>query len=325
MKKISILICEVISLICLSCKEKIPNDLFCLAITEPPYKIEYYEGDTLILSGLIVTLVKLNGTEEDIYFSEFDKRGLICSPNSGSLLTKENEVIEITHFESNISVKQAIKVNTLIPHDSNDIICPELIDIDLNRYKTVKIGNQWWMAENLKVTHYSDGADIPYLPGSFNWYYNYRINGYCWVNDAEVNRDIYGALYSHDAALNMINAEDQNEKIQGVCPTGWHIPRMEEWEVLIEFLGGTEIAGAKMKATGDTYWGLNNDGTNESGFTALPAGVRETNFKEVLRLASFWSFGERENYIEISKDSPKVFKNYPHYYERARSVRCIKD
>jgi uncharacterized protein (TIGR02145 family) len=146
--------------------------------------------------------------------------------------------------------------------DEMEIKSGTLTDIDGNKYRTVKIGTQWWMAENLQVTKYSNGDTIPYKldhsAGSTVFqgaYYNYN-------NDTK-NVVTYGRLYNW-YALN------DNRKI---TPEGWHVPSDHEWQVLIDFLGGNAIAGGEIKESGFAHWSSPNTGaTNSSGFSALPGG-----------------------------------------------------
>jgi uncharacterized protein (TIGR02145 family) len=141
-------------------------------------------------------------------------------------------------------------------------------DIDGNVYKTVKIGNQWWMAENLKVTHYRNGDEIPNRADDDEW--NKGIGAYCNYNNDVTNFEIYGGIYNWFAV-------DDSRKL---APEGWHVPTDDEWQVLVDYLGGDTLAGGKMKSTGtieggDGLWRGSNEGTtNESGFSALPGGYR---------------------------------------------------
>ena len=136
-------------------------------------------------------------------------------------------------------------------------------DIDGNVYETVVIGDQLWMAENLKVTHYNNGEDIPTgLNSESTGDWPNTIEGaYAIYYDEQSNLEIYGNLY------NWYAIDDE----RGVCPDGWHVPSDEEWTILMDYLGGALIAGLKMKDV------LNWDGTNESGFTALPSGMIHPN------------------------------------------------
>jgi len=132
-------------------------------------------------------------------------------------------------------------------------------DYDNNHYTTVQIGAQTWMEENLKSTHYSDGATAEY--------YDYDHDPY--------NSLIYGRLYAWSAAMNGTASSNTNpSNVQGICPDGWHLPSVAEWQQLAAFLGGSNIAGGKLKETGNAHWINPNAGaTDETGFTALPAGM----------------------------------------------------
>jgi uncharacterized protein (TIGR02145 family) len=140
-------------------------------------------------------------------------------------------------------------------------------DIDGNVYNTVTIGTQVWMAENLKVTHYSDGTPVACFINTWE-------SAYWWYNDDSTTyAQTYGALYNSVAA-NRGSVSRNTSGIQGVCPTDWHVPSLAEWTVLIDYLGGAEVAGGKLKETGTTHWSSPNTGaTNETGFTALPGGM----------------------------------------------------
>ncbi len=133
-----------------------------------------------------------------------------------------------------------------------------------NMYKTIVIGTQEWMAENLKTTIYRNGEAIANVIDDAQWtglttgawdFYNYETQYDC----------PYGKLYNWYAVTDP----------RHVCPTGWHEPTDEEWTTLTDYLGGEVFAGEKMKSTGTQYWlSPNNDATNESGFSGLPAGSR---------------------------------------------------
>ncbi|SDD19418.1 FISUMP domain-containing protein [Williamwhitmania taraxaci] len=146
---------------------------------------------------------------------------------------------------------------------------------DGNVYHTVTIGSQVWMVENLKY--------LPSVVGSGTgstttpYYYVYGYNGTV-VADAKAtaNYAIYGVLYNWPAAMNGAASSTVNPSgVQGVCPTGWHLPSDAEWTQLTTFLGGESVAGGKLKEIGTTHWASPNTGAdNSSGFTALPGGYR---------------------------------------------------
>lgn len=146
-----------------------------------------------------------------------------------------------------------------------DVIIATVTDFDGNVYHAISIGNQVWLRENLKVTHYRNGDTIRYLPDNIEWC-SYKYDGaFCNYNNDENNVEIYGRLYSFDAVI------DQ----RSIAPEGWHIPNNAEWKTLINYLGGDSIAGGKLKVTGFDYWQSPNAGaTNASGFSAFPSGDR---------------------------------------------------
>jgi uncharacterized protein (TIGR02145 family) len=145
---------------------------------------------------------------------------------------------------------------------SNEI----LIDIEGNKYKTVKIGAQVWMAENLRTSKYNDGTVIPNITDNTNWS-NLTTGAWSYYNNDAVNNAKYGKLYNWYAVIPTTNGN------KNLCPNGWHVPTDAEWTVLTDYLGGQSVAGGKMKDT--TSWVFpNTDATNTSLFTGLPGGYR---------------------------------------------------
>lgn len=140
-----------------------------------------------------------------------------------------------------------------------------VIDIDGNKYHTITIGRQIWMADNLKVERFRNGDLIQNLKNGTEWE-NTTDPAYCYFRNEKKRNKSYGKLYNWHAV---------NDS-RGLCPKGWHIPSDDEWQLLSDFLGGNEVAGDKMKAIGFKYWAEPNPGaTNQSGFTALPCGGRD--------------------------------------------------
>ncbi|MFN8254884.1 MAG: fibrobacter succinogenes major paralogous domain-containing protein [Bacteroidales bacterium] len=157
-------------------------------------------------------------------------------------------------------------INTSCKKD--EIISSMVTDIDGNKYNTVIIGSQIWMKENLKTTRYNDGTPITYITDSIEWIT--AGEAYCWyANDSATYKAAYGALYNWYAVAPAGNGN------RNICPTGWHIPTDSEWETLTIYLGGSNIAGGKLKEEGTANWISPNAGAdNSSGFTALPGGNR---------------------------------------------------
>jgi uncharacterized protein (TIGR02145 family) len=142
-------------------------------------------------------------------------------------------------------------------------------DIDGNVYKTVTIGTQTWVAENLKTSKYSDGTTIPNITDNTQWK-NDSTGAWCYYNNDAANSAKYGKLYNWYAVSSTTNGN------KNVCPTGWHVPTDAEWTVLTDYLGGASVAGGKMKEVGTTNWNNpNTDAMNTSLFTALPGGQRD--------------------------------------------------
>lgn len=206
----------------------------------------------------------------------------------------------------------------------NNVTGSTVTDIDGNIYKTVKIGNQVWMAENLKTTHYRNGDPIlTTVPDTLN-YLTEAMPKYQFIykNDPE-NLAIYGRLYTWYAATDNRN----------ICPVGWHLPTIEEFKTLDSALGGKNAAIGKLKATGTQHWlAPNADATNESGFNGLPGGWRSVKGKYggLGKYGHWWcSNRQTEEYVFrmfLSFDE-SCYKNHlgSSDPQNAWSVRCVKD
>lgn len=148
--------------------------------------------------------------------------------------------------------------------DTSVIETGTVTDIDGNTYKTVKIGFQWWMAENLRVNHFRNGAIIPEIRDNSTWI-NQKTSAWCnYENDAS-NDLVYGKIYNFYAVSDT----------QNISPIGWHVPTNSEWSALETTVGRNTSLGGKLKEVGFVHWKNPNTGaTNETGFTALPGGQR---------------------------------------------------
>lgn len=201
-------------------------------------------------------------------------------------------------------------------------ITDSIIDIrDGQVYKIIKIGNQWWMAENLNVGTIIDGGQ-----DATN---NDIIEKYCY-NNIDSLCSIYGALYQWYEMMNYLQ-DNIHGIIQGICPSGWHLPTDNEWTELIDFLGGVSIAGGKLKEAGTIHWESPNVGaTNGSSFTALPSGGGNyvgtfflsgifgmwwSSTQDNANGASLWNLNYNRNKID----------SYYEYVRNYCSVRCVKD
>jgi uncharacterized protein (TIGR02145 family) len=136
------------------------------------------------------------------------------------------------------------------------------VDIDGNTYQTLQIGTQLWMKENLKTTRYRDGSAIPTNLSNSQWE-NTTRGAYAIYDNEPENDKIYGKLYNWYAVADP----------RGLCPVGWHVPSDAEWATLENFLGGTKVAGGKMKTT-NSWTSPNAKANNYSGFSGFPGGYR---------------------------------------------------
>jgi uncharacterized protein (TIGR02145 family) len=162
-------------------------------------------------------------------------------------------------------------------------------DRDGRMYNTVKIGTQCWMAQNLNL-----GTRITYTLEQTN---NQIFEKYCY-NDLEANCDIYGGLYQWDESMQYVTTPG----VQGICPTGWHLPTDAEWSTLITYLGGESSAGGKMKEIGTVHWLSPNAGaTNSSGFNGLPGGLRSStvSFTYIAINGNYWSSNPMYSYSAV--------------------------
>lgn len=194
----------------------------------------------------------------------------------------------------------------------------EVADVDGNIYGIIKIGNQYWLDQNLKTTKYNDCTPIPLVTDNSQWE-NLTTPAYSWYNNDQVTYEEYGILY------NFYTVETNK-----VCPIGWHVPAEDEWQELQTFLGGTWEAGKKIKETGTQHWVAPNDiSTNETGFTALPAGSRENGiFNDITRYGYFWStwaeHPSTRHRWEL-RSTQTIFAPFNVSRDDGYSIRCLKN
>ncbi len=199
---------------------------------------------------------------------------------------------------------------------------------DGQTYETIQIGTQCWMVENLNI-----GTMIT---GSGNQTDNDTIEKYCY-NNSTTNCDTYGGLYLWDEMMQYVTTEG----VQGICPTGWHIPTDAEWcalenevdagtvSCIVMGWRGTD-AGGNLKDTTTTHWASPNTGaTNSSGFTGLPGGYRmgAYSFYNLTSKAHFWSSsvdGPAAWARELDSDDAQVGR-FTVGQTRSYSTRCLKD
>ena len=210
--------------------------------------------------------------------------------------------------------------------------CPWTVtDIDGNVYQTVLIGDQCWMAENLKVTHYRNGDPIPNVTDDYEWSL-LSTGAYCEYDNNPANVATYGRLYNWYAV----------DDSRNIAPEGWHVPTDAETKQLEMYLGMSQAEadatswrgtdeGGKLKEAGTTHWSPPNTGaTNESGFTALPGGYRNLSgyFNHMGLIAYFWSsteyFSTNAWYRDLHYYNSQVGR-YDFNKHYGFSIRCVRD
>ena len=210
--------------------------------------------------------------------------------NSKDFSFTEGDMLKIKGISGDYATVMVVEPTVSETYTFDFVACQ---DNDGNNYAVVQIGEQTWMAENIKTTSYVGDVEILHVEDDGAWGAladddEDVSKAYCFNNEIEGNSagEIYGALYTYAAAT---NGDYSGTSVQGVCPTGWHVPSDDEWKDLEMELGmsqddandtgwrGTN-EGGKLKSTCTELWNGSNAGaTNESGFSALPGGVRDSN------------------------------------------------
>ena len=255
------------------------------------------------------SFVSFAGTKASVYITWSDNEIVVKVPleaTSGKLW------LEVNGEKSN-------EVDFTIKGNSTEF--GTITDIDGNVYKTVKIGNQWWIAENLNVSRYQNGDIIRHALSEADWVDagEKKEGAWCYYDHNLAIGNIFGKLYNWYAV----------NDARVLAPSGFHVASDIEWTAITNYLGGEEVAGAKMKDS--SHWAsLWIRATNESGFTALPGGYinKKGNFINIGSFGKWWS--------ATVFDHTYVLGTYMGYYttaiykcidEKATgfSVRCIKD
>lgn len=195
-------------------------------------------------------------------------------------------------------------------------------DIDNNTYRTIILGSQEWMAENLKVSRYNNGDEITHITEQIAWNSTWNTETAAWSyydNNNDYNDD-FGKLYNWYAV-------DDN---RGICPQGWRVPSNQDWEALIAHLGGVQAIAALLKDDSDDFW-TPDDGNNLSGFSARPGGVRGSTFNGLGEFG-VWHSSDRSGDFEPPVYYKTLLANVNNfvtaqYYSASAgmSCRCVKD
>lgn len=220
-------------------------------------------------------------------------------------------------------------------------------DYDGNSYYTIQLGDQRWMINNLRATHYADGTAIPLIENVSVWEaLGYDEKAYCFYNNNENNEaQTYGALYTWEAAMNgAVSSDNKPSGVQGVCPDGWHLPSDNEWKELEIFLGMTQAEadlkglrgtneGSKLANSSDLWldgYLVNDSAFGSTGFIAQPAGGRryDGTFDHIGDNVNFWTATEHNNIRAWGRHIYSSYTSLHRYYNVKSdgfSVRCVKD
>jgi uncharacterized protein (TIGR02145 family) len=226
--------------------------------------VTYTGGNAGPYSGQVVTSTGVNGLTATLQAGNFaNGAGSLTYTISGTPST-----IGTALFSLNLGGQMCTLTRTVIQPTSG--YGPNITDLEGNTYKTVYIGSQQWMGENLKTSKYNDGTMIPNITDNTQWA-NLTTGAWSYYNNDATNNSKYGKLYNWYAVSSTTNGS------KNLCPTGWHVPTDTEWTVLTDYLGGESIAGGKMKEAGTSSWSNpNTDASNSSLLTYLPGGDRSS-------------------------------------------------
>ncbi len=282
------------------------------------FRITYSGGNGGPYSAQSISSTSVLGLTATLQVGSFATgNGSLTFTVSGTPTSVGNALFLVTIAGQVCSVSIVVKETIGIPG-------PNISDVEGNSYKTVTIGTQQWMAENLKVSKYSDGTIIPNITDYDQWS-KLTTGAWAYYNNDVVNNAKYGKLYNWYAVSPTKNGN------KNVCPIGWHLPTDTEWTVLTDYLGGEIVAGGKMKEVGTTSWNSPNaDATNTSLFSALPGGCRNFNgyYFIIGDVGNWWSSTETNTYdawgryLGYGNGSAHRDGNDKRY---GLSVRCLRD
>lgn len=327
--KSSFVVCLVLaSLVFTACEEEddieVKKEDAKIVISGFDTEVSIMKGSTIIINVDIEddAITGVRAVVDDIEMETFNSFPFDFIFNTSDLLVGNHTLKFVAYNGDKENGSKEITVEITAPIT--------VTDYDGNVYQTVQIGSQIWMVENLKTIHYRNGDALSGITISDNWD-ELTSEGYCNYDNSVANGNTYGNLY------NFYAVEDERE----LCPEGWHVPTKVEFKTLIDYLGGADVAGGKMKEAGSEHWTSTltasvNEGTNESGFTALPGGVLDAsgNFSSKGYMAWFWTSegydssisGKRYGYrrtLDLRSDEVSDERGY--YAYMGMSVRCIKD
>ena len=308
-------------------------------------------------TGVNATRAMLNATITDDGGTDITARGFYWGTSADNLVNNISSTDNTNNFSANLTglihgstyyycayatnsigttLGDVVSFDACLCGDSYSIVT----DIDGNQYGTVLIGEQCWMAENLKTTRYSDGADIP-LGETFSATDAYRYYPSNYVGNVAT----YGYLYNWPAAMHGESDSDTNPSgVQGICPNGWHLPSNAEWIQLRDYLEthnyncGSDTTYIAKSLASKTGWdssttscavGKNPSSNNSSGFNARPAGfIVGVTYANFGKAASFWGTSLTSEGIAIMWTLSYNYSDFGSGYlsnSRGNSVRCLMD
>lgn len=289
---------------------------------------------TVVCRGAEGFVVRFHCSEET-YYMYFSSKTL-TNPTTISLKLTQGQVEKLSELGNGKIETQLDKLNKVLPTAGgvttvvfkSGVTYGSMTDLNGNTYKTITIGTQTWMAENLRTTKYRNGESISIVNLDSEWGNERTTEACCsYLNTTDKNRIATDGLLYNAYAVN----DSRN-----IAPKGWHVPSVQEWDALTTYLGGAEIAGDKMKEVGTLHWSETNSSvTNASGFSSVPTGGRNSeyagNFYEQSNTStdyasstthpdydsSIWGYNLYNSISEVYKGS----------YNKAGafSVRLIKD
>jgi len=303
--------------------------------------MEFYEGCTIPVSVLVKDgISQVDGislTIDNIVHEDVDAYPHTFYWNTAGYEAGEYDILASFVSSEQEELSQQISISIL----PVCVECPkEVIDTEGNHYAVVQIGNQCWMAENMRSSSYANGTPmddgnsrlgdsllITLIPSSerlIGWYFSYEGDS--------LHAEDYGYLYNWPTVMNGTEIQrDPKGFIQGLAPEGWHIPEVDEWRAAIDYLGGVEIAGARLKDLNSPLWKPGNpEQSDASGFAALPGGccIYNGSYYGEGESAYFWtatpSIVNHAYHIVLSNHDSRAFVLGHQDSKRfGYSVRCV--
>ena len=295
-----------------------------------------YDFGFKTLSGNYWTSTLNGGSEKLPYFLElsyeYDNASLdynlysMSKSNGYSVRCISSKTNKLINNDLN-SVPQPIEKKAAKNLSSNSIKAqgkfgPVISDVDGNSYKTVFIGTQQWMAENLKTSKYNDGTSIQ-KNKQINENNKEEIASWYDYNEDSVKSAKFGHLYNWHVVNKTTNGN------RNICPKGWHVPADKDWTILSNFLGGESIAGIKMKEPNTSNWiSSNNENANASLFSSLPSGCLNPNnsYDNIGLNSFFWSSTEYFSNFAWGRSldyTKGIFSRVDGVKEMGLSIRCV--